>query len=83
MPDREITTGDTLGKVIAPHCEEVLNPIRQAYEEEREALVNEHRTKELAVFDALEELRSIESTCSDEHATSNIREVIADLEEVF
>lgn len=83
MPDKETIASHSLTELITQRCEEVLNPIRQAYEEEREALVKEHRTKELAVFDALEELRNVESTCSDEHATSNIREVIADLEEVF
>ena len=83
LSDKEATTGDSLAAVITQRCEELLVPIRHAYEEEREALVREHRSKDLAVFDALEELRNLESTCSDEHACSNIREVIADLEEVF
>ncbi|MEJ4107221.1 hypothetical protein [Corynebacterium accolens] len=83
MSDRAITSGDSVGAAITQRSEEILAPIRQAYEEEREALVREHRTKDLAVFDALEELRNVESSCFDEHAASNIRDVIADLEEVF
>lgn len=83
MSDRESTRVDSVGAAITQRSEEILAPIRQAYEEEREALVRKHGTVELAVFDALEELRNVESSCFDEHAASNIREVIADLEEVF
>lgn len=83
MSDRENTRGDSVAAAITQRSEEILAPIRQAYEEECEALVREHRTKELAVFDALEELRNVESNCFDEHAASNIREAIANLEEVF
>lgn len=83
MSDRAITSGDSVGAAITQRSEEILAPIRQAYEEERETLVREHRTKDLAVFDALEELRNVESSCFDEHAASNIRDVIADLEEVL
>lgn len=65
------------------HVADVLSPIREAYEEKRDALVREHRHRELAVFDALDELRSIESDCQDDCAGSRIREVIDDLEAVF
>lgn len=68
---------------IEQHDREVAAPLRQAYQEERATLVREHRHKELAVFDALEELSSIQSDCRDEYAASRIREVIDNLEDVF
>lgn len=58
-------------------------PIEQEYAEERERLVRENRHKDLAVFDALEELENIASSCSDEFASGSIREVIEALEAVF
>lgn len=58
-------------------------PIEEEYAEERERLVREGRYKDLAVFDALEELENIASSCSDEFASGSIREVIKDLESVF
>ena len=58
-------------------------PIEQEYAEERERLVREGRYKDLAVFDALEELENIASSCSDEFVSGSIREVIEALEAVF
>lgn len=60
-----------------------LVPIVREYAEERERLVREGRHKDLAVFDALEELENIASSCSDECASGSIWEVIEDLEAVF
>lgn len=62
---------------------ERIAPIEEEYAEERERLVRENRHKDLAVFDALEELENIASSCSDEFASSSIREVIEALEAVF
>lgn len=77
---QEIAAFETaIGQQVA----DMLAPIREAYEEKRDALVREHRYRELAVFDALEELRSIESDCEDDRAGSRMREVIDDLEAVF
>lgn len=60
-----------------------LVPIVREYAEARERLVREGRHKDLAVFDALEELENIASSCSDECASGSIWEVIEDLEAVF
>lgn len=60
-----------------------LAPIVREYAEERERLVREGRYKDLAVFDALEELENIASSCSDACASGAIWEVIEDLEAVF
>lgn len=83
MPDEARRAAEDMMQALKTHDEEVLAPLRQAYAEERETLVREHRHQELAVFDALEVLRDIESFCRDECAASQIREVIADLEAVF
>lgn len=83
MSDEARRATEDMMQALKTHDEEVLAPLRQAYAEERETLVREHRHRELAVFDALEILREIESSCRDERATSQIREVIANLEAVF
>lgn len=83
MPDEARCATEDMMQALNRHDEEVLSPLRQAYAEERETLVREHRHQELAVFDALEALRDIESSCRDECAASQIREVIDNLEVVF
>lgn len=83
MSDKTHRATEELLSALEKHEEDVIAPIRQAYAEQRQTLVREHAHKELAVFDALEELREIESACSDELAASRIREVIDDLEAVF
>lgn len=83
MSDEARRATEGMMRALKTHDEEVLAPLRQAYAEERETLVREHRHQELAVFDALEVLREIEGSCRDECAASQIREVIADLEAVF
>lgn len=83
MPDKPHRATEELLSALKKHEEDVIAPIRQAYAEERETLVREHRHQELAVFDALEALRDIESSCRDECAASQIREVIDNLEAVF
>ncbi|MCP1386943.1 hypothetical protein M5J20_01870 [Corynebacterium sp. TA-R-1] len=74
---------EELAEALRRHDEEVLAPIRRAYAEERETLARDHRYKDLAVFDALETLRDVESSCTDECAASQISEVIDRLEAVF
>lgn len=68
---------------LEQNVNERIAPIEEEYAEERERLVRENRHKDLAVFDALEELENIASSCSDEFASGSIREVIEDLEAVF
>ena len=83
MSDEARDATEEMMQALKSHDEEVLAPLRQAYAEERETLVREHRHQELAVFDALEVMREIESSCRDECTASQVREVIADLEAVF
>ena len=68
---------------LEQNVNEITAPLKQEHAEERERLVRENRHKDLAVFDALEELENIANSCSDEFASGSIREVIEALEAVF